>query len=53
MKFTFKRMCAMLAARNCYESGMSVKTIAGQAKVSERVVRKWLKDSNTRMRAGK
>lgn len=46
----FVEICKMLAARNCYESGVTVKEISKQAKVSESTIHKWLKTSKTRMR---
>lgn len=41
MRFT--KVCAMLAARNCRNSGMSVKEIAEQARKSPTTIRRWLK----------
>jgi transposase len=43
MKLNYEKICKMLAAKNCYESGMSVKEIARQAKVSTSTIRRWLK----------
>ena len=49
-RITFKDICSHLAARQCYNSGQSVKRIAKSANVSTSTVYKWLK--NTRcMRA--
>ena len=33
----------MLAARNCFNSGMSINQIAKQAKKSPSTIRRWLK----------
>lgn len=40
MKYTL--VCAMLAARNCFNSGMKVAEIARQAKKSPTTIRRWL-----------
>ena len=50
MAFTFQKMCAMLAAKNCYEDGQEISEIAKSAKKSPAVIRRWLKGSGTRMR---
>ena len=39
----FVRMCAMLAARNCYENGATVAQLAGDAGVSKATVYRWLR----------
>lgn len=48
MNFTFQRMCAMLAAKNCYESGQSVKQIALSAKKSPKIIRRWLEQAGAK-----
>lgn len=40
----YEQICKMLAAKNCKDSGMTVKQIAQQAKVSTSTVRRWLKN---------
>jgi transposase len=42
MKLTFKVICGQIAAKRMYDSGVMVKEIARQAKVSESTIRKWL-----------
>jgi transposase-like protein len=42
-KINYEKICIMLAAKNCYESGMPIKEIARQAKVSISTVRRWLR----------
>jgi len=44
MKLTLKMICGQIAAKQMYESGVMIKDIARQAKVSESTVRKWLKN---------
>jgi uncharacterized protein YjcR len=39
---SWARVCAVMAARNCYDSGVSVRDIAAQAKVSPTTIRYWL-----------
>jgi len=49
-KFTFQKMCAMLAAKRCYESGQSVEAIAVSAKKSPAVIYGWLKEAGVVIR---
>jgi transposase len=39
----YAKICAMIAARRCYDSGLTVAEIAKQAKKSENTIRRWLK----------
>lgn len=39
----FERICALAAARQCYEAGQSVEQIAKSAERSTPTIRKWLK----------
>jgi len=39
----YQRICALLAARNCYNAGQSVKEIAASAKKSISTIYRWLK----------
>ena len=41
-KLTYAKICSMLAAYNCYKSGMPVETIASQAKKSKKTIYKWI-----------
>jgi len=43
VKLSFKRMCALLAAKRCYEAGQSVRQIAKSAGKSPSTIRRWLK----------
>lgn len=43
MADSFLKIVAMAAARNCFDSGMSVATIAKQSGKSPAVIRRWLK----------
>lgn len=43
MVFTFQRCCALLAARNLYLAGVTVREIAQQAGKSPTTIRRWLK----------
>ena len=47
----FKKICAMLAARRCYEAGQSVAEIAKSAGRSKVVICRWLKKSGTVLRS--
>ena len=40
---TYRRLCQLLAARNCFNAGQTVKDIAASAKRSETTIRRWLK----------
>ena len=41
----FDRMCALLAARQCYHAGQTVRQIAASARKSQSTVRRWLRKS--------
>jgi len=38
----FTKLCSMLAARRCYNSGQTVAQIAKSANKSEATIRRWL-----------
>lgn len=40
---TYRRICALLATRNCFNAGQTVKAIAASAKRSPNTIRRWLK----------
>lgn len=46
MRITFASICAMAAARGCYDSGMTVAQIAAQAKRSPSTIRRWIKTAD-------
>lgn len=48
MKITWHRVCSLLAAKNCYESGVTIKAIAQSAKKSQSTIRRWLKQSGVK-----
>lgn len=39
----YQRICALLAARNCFDAGQTIKEIAASAKKSPSTIRRWLK----------
>jgi hypothetical protein len=43
MNFTYHRMTALLAARNCFNAGATVAEIAASAKKHPSTIRRWLK----------
>lgn len=43
MKLNYNRICVLLAMRNCYNSGTSVKDLAKFANKSTSTIYKWLK----------
>ena len=43
MKRRFERMCALLAARRCFNAGQTIDQIAKSAKRSKSTIRRWLK----------
>ena len=43
MRLNFRKMCALLAAKRCYESGQSVQQIAKSSGKSRSTIRRWLK----------
>lgn len=43
MNLTFKRVCAILAAKRCARAGMPIKEIARQAKRHPSTIRRWVK----------
>ncbi len=45
----FPRICAMLAAKHCYLSGVSVKKISQKANKSPSTIYKWLKTTETKL----
>lgn len=40
---TFDRVCTILAARRCHDSGTTVKQLAAQAHRHPSTIRRWLK----------
>jgi len=40
---TYRRICALLAARNCFNAGQTVEQIASSAKKHPSTIRRWLK----------
>jgi transposase len=52
MAFTYQKMIAMMAVRNCYLSGSAIPVIAKQAGKSTTTIRRWLKDTHTLLRPG-
>lgn len=38
----FAYICAILAVKNCFASGASVKSLAAQAKRHPRTIRRWI-----------
>jgi transposase len=41
----FERICSIIAARQCYDSGQSLTQIATSAKVSKLTVKRWIETS--------
>ena len=52
MACSFQRICALMAAKNCYESGQSVAEIAASANKSPATIRRWLQTAGVRLRKG-